>query len=98
MVLLICPPTQDNASRSANWSAGDRRAQWAEAAPAADSRPGGRTVSFRALAFSSPLSGWLLMADILITEEASGEAIEGLKTRWKVEEAPGLWREPAALR
>lgn len=38
------------------------------------------------------------MADILITEEVSGEAIEGLKARWVVEEAPELWREPAALR
>jgi D-3-phosphoglycerate dehydrogenase len=38
------------------------------------------------------------MADILITEEASGEAIEALKAQWQVEEAPGLWREPAALR
>src|SRR5437016_2521067 len=38
------------------------------------------------------------MADILTTEEASGEAIEALKARWRVQEAPGLWREPAALR
>ena len=38
------------------------------------------------------------MADILITEECAGEAIEGLKARWQVDEAPGLWREPAALR
>jgi phosphoglycerate dehydrogenase-like enzyme len=36
--------------------------------------------------------------DILITEEATGEAIEALKTRWRVEQAPGLWREPEALR
>src|SRR6266700_1800038 len=58
--------------------------------PTSDTRPGGHTSSFRALAFSSPLSGWLLMADILITEEASGEAIEALKTRWRVQAAPGL--------
>jgi D-3-phosphoglycerate dehydrogenase/(S)-sulfolactate dehydrogenase len=38
------------------------------------------------------------MADVLITEEASGEAMEWLKARWQVEAAPGLWREPAALR
>src|SRR5207247_532483 len=36
--------------------------------------------------------------DILITEEASGAAIDGLKARWRVEEAPGLWRDPTALR
>ncbi len=34
----------------------------------------------------------------MITEEATGEAIEALKQRWQVEQAPGLWRDPAALR
>lgn len=36
--------------------------------------------------------------DVLITEEAAGEAIEPLKARWQVEEASGLWRDPQALR
>jgi D-3-phosphoglycerate dehydrogenase len=36
--------------------------------------------------------------DILITEEVAGEAIERLKAQWVVDDAPGLWREPAALR
>jgi D-3-phosphoglycerate dehydrogenase / 2-oxoglutarate reductase len=36
--------------------------------------------------------------DILITEEAAGEAIEGLKARWRVEQAPELWRETVTLR
>src|SRR5262249_48298900 len=38
------------------------------------------------------------MTDILIAEEATGEPIEWLKARWQVDEAPGLWRDPAALR
>ena len=40
----------------------------------------------------------ILATDILIAEEAAGEAIEALKQRWRVEEAPGLWRDPSALR
>jgi D-3-phosphoglycerate dehydrogenase len=36
--------------------------------------------------------------DILITEEASGAAIDALKARWQVETAPELWREPVVLR
>src|SRR4051794_2328251 len=40
----------------------------------------------------------MAMPDILITEQAAGDAIEALKARWAVEEAPRLWRDPAALR
>src|SRR5689334_18360985 len=36
--------------------------------------------------------------DVLITEEVAGEAVERLKSRWVVDDAPGLWRNPAALR
>src|SRR4051794_7656531 len=35
--------------------------------------------------------------EILITEEASGVAINELKARWIVDMVPGLWRQPAAL-